>query len=105
MVDTKKVAIKVPALNLDGIVNLTPQNKRQAPTFQIKPEQTASELEEMRKELKDKDGQINFLRERLLELEDKVNTIQRDDKREKSQQKIKQSIKKLESCLKMFYQE
>jgi hypothetical protein len=57
----------------------------------------------MRKELKDKDGQINFLRERLLELEDKVNTIQRDDKREKSQQKIKQSIRKLENCLKMFY--
>jgi len=34
-----------------------------------------------------------------------VNTIQRDEKREKSQQKIKTSIKKLETCLKHFYQE
>jgi hypothetical protein len=44
-----------------------------------------TEIEEMRRELKSKDSLINNLKERLFELEDKVNMIQRDDKREKSQ--------------------
>ena len=59
----------------------------------------------MRRELQNKDSVINNLKERLLHLEDKVNIIQRDEKREKSQQKIKSSIKQLEACLKLFMQD
>lgn len=51
---------------------------------QIQQQKNQNEIEEMRRELQNKDSVINNLRERLLELEDKVNVIQRDDKREKS---------------------
>jgi archaellum component FlaC len=94
---------EVPLLNLDAS-NITSSNITPKQHKKVK-EEDKSELEEMRKELQHKDSQIRNLRERLVELEDKVNTIQRDDKREKSQQKIKQTIKKLETCLKMFYKD
>jgi hypothetical protein len=53
----------------------------------------------MKKELKNKDLVIQNLRERLQTLEDKVNGIQREEQRDKSQKRIKEAIVNLEQKL------
>jgi predicted nucleic acid-binding Zn-ribbon protein len=63
---------EIPLLNLDPS-KITSKNV--TPTHKKEVSKSNNEIEEMRKELKSKDGQIINLRERLLELEDKVNSI------------------------------
>ena len=59
----------------------------------------------MKRELRNKDILIQNLRERLLNLEDKVNGIQREEQRDKSQQRIKEAIHNLEEKLEQFRME
>jgi hypothetical protein len=52
-----------------------------------------------------KDLLIQNLKERLVTLEDKVNGIQREETRDKSQQRIKDAIFNLEKKLEQFNKE
>ena len=59
----------------------------------------------MKKELQSKDELILNLKERLLALEDTVSNIQREEKRDKSQQRIKDAIVNIEKKLELFSKE
>ena len=48
---------------------------------------------------------IQNLKDRLLNLEEKVNTIQKEERRDKSQQRIKDAIFNLEKKLEQFSKE
>ena len=63
------------------------------------------EIEQMKRELMNKDLLIQNLKERLVTLEDKVNGIQREETRDKSQQRIKDAIFNLEKKLEQFNKE
>ena len=56
----------------------------------------------MKKEIKTKDQLIMNLKERLVTLENKVNDIQKEERRDKSQQRIKEAIFSLEQKLEHF---
>jgi DNA repair exonuclease SbcCD ATPase subunit len=67
--------------------------------------QSVGEIDFMKKELKNKDMLITNLKERLQNLEEKVNLIHREEQRDKSQQRIKDAIVNLEQKLEQFSKE
>ncbi|CDW80340.1 UNKNOWN [Stylonychia lemnae] len=67
--------------------------------------QNIQEIDQMKRELRNKDLLIQNLKERLLSLEDKVSSIQREEVRDKSQQRIKDAIANLEYKLEVFHKE
>lgn len=68
-------------------------------------QESAGEIDMMKRELHNKDLLITNLKERLQNLEEKVNLIHREEQRDKSQQRIKDAIWNLEQKLEQFSKE